>query len=117
LANIPKPKPHIPSIDKTWQKQTWTLSQYWQNLAKPGPSKPFEYWQNLAKPKPPLPSLGKTMQNQNQPFLGLCHLVEIHEHGLQLNCRTHGFLRHVEIRRLLTSIMEFMEDIHLTRLK
>jgi hypothetical protein len=98
LTNIPKPKPHIPSIDKTlqnqnsaclssirktwknlakpklgvpyryWQKQTQTPSQYWQNLAKPGPSKPFEYWQNLAKPKPPLSSLGKTMQNQNHPF-------------------------------------------------
>jgi hypothetical protein len=57
------------------------------------------------------------VQNQNQPFLGLCHLVEIHEHGLQLHCRTHSFLWHVEIRWLLTSIMEFKEDMHLTRLK
>jgi hypothetical protein len=54
-------------LAKTWQKQTQTPSQYWQNLAKPGPIKPFEYWQNLAKPKPPLSSMGKTMQNQNHP--------------------------------------------------
>jgi len=57
----------LTGIGKTWQKQTRTPSQYWQNLAKPGPSKPLEYWQNLAKPKPPLSSLGKTMQNQNHP--------------------------------------------------